>query len=298
MSPSCAKDSGQARVELDAFGDQVEGFVVSAARLRHHRLPVIGPIRRGLFFKHAIELFLRPIEISPRILRQRIQRRLGQRHAHAQQGLRKLGLAPKCFLEQRQLFGDVLAAGTAEMDGQSSHQEISDGRLARARFRRLSGFRKGHGDLHAPRDAGCNLILRRRASDILPLEAVRPDLHAIGSVDQLNIDDGARSLAPDPASYDVSNPELVPDRGDIHAPRPISEGGLVRNHPEPAKSGKGVVEIFGQGAGEVSNCRIGAVAAGNRQQENGHGSSGFHHRGATGYRAVGRRRQRIRIFKP
>ena len=120
----------EARVELDAFGDQVEGFVVSAARLRHHRLPVIGPIRRGLFFKHAIELFLRPIEISPRIFRQRIQRRLGQRHAHAQQGLRELGLAPKCFLEQRQLFGDVLAAGTAEMDGQSSHQKISDGRLA------------------------------------------------------------------------------------------------------------------------------------------------------------------------
>ena len=90
----------------------------------------------------------------------------------------------------------------------SAHQEISDGRLALARFRRLSGFRKGHGDLHAPRDAGCNLILRRRASDILPLEAVRPDLQAIGSVDQLNVDDGARSFAPDPAFYDVSNSEL------------------------------------------------------------------------------------------
>ena len=89
--------------------------------------------------------------------------------------MRELGLAPKCFLEQRQLFGDVLAAGTAEMDGQSSHQEISDGRLALARFRRLSGFRKGHGDLHAPRDAGCNLVLRRRASDIFPLEAVQTE---------------------------------------------------------------------------------------------------------------------------
>jgi hypothetical protein len=175
------------------------------------------------------------------------------------------------------------------VDGQSSHQEIADGRLARTRFQWLSGFRKGHGDLHAPRDAGRNLILRRRASDILPLEAVRPDLQTIGSVDQLYVDDGARSFAPDPAFYDVSNPELVPDRGDINAPRPISEGGLVRDHPEPAKPGKGVVEIFAQGAGEVSNCRIGVVAARNRQQENGHGSSGFHHRGATGYRAVGHR---------
>ena len=110
---------------------------------------------------------------------------------------------------------------------------------------------------------------RRRASDIFPLEAVRPDLHAVGSVDQSNIDDGARSLAPDPASYDVSNSELVPDRGGIDAPRSVSEGGLVRGHPEPTKSGKGVVEIFGQGAGEVSNCRIGAVAARNRQQETG-----------------------------
>ena len=66
MSPSCARTAG-GLVELDALGDQVEGFIVSSARFRHHRLPVIGPIRRGLFFKHAIELFLRPIEVSPRI---------------------------------------------------------------------------------------------------------------------------------------------------------------------------------------------------------------------------------------
>lgn len=183
------------------------------------------------------------------------------------------------------------------MDGQASYEQAADGWLSCALFRRAPGFRQHHRDLHAARDAGRNFVLCRRTVHIVALETVRPDLQAVGSVDQLNVDAGPRSLAFDAAFDDVSHSKFVADGGDIHASVLIGERGLMRHDPEAPEPRKRIIEIFGQRERNISGCSIGAIAAGKRQQQNGNDPPVFDHRGATRDRPI-RHRYRVRFFEP
>jgi hypothetical protein len=98
--------------------------------------------------------------------------------------------------------------------------------------------------LHAARDAGRNFVVCRRTVHIVALETVRPDFQAVGSVDQLNVDAGPRSLAFDAAFDDVSHSKFVADGGDIHASVLIGERGLMRHDPEAPEPRKRIIEIF------------------------------------------------------
>jgi hypothetical protein len=105
----------------------------------------------------------------------------------------------------------------------------------------IGGFRGGPRDLRASQtwfdsadDTFGDAVLEIENIGQIAVEAIGPDVTAGRGFDQLTSDAHPPASAPHAALQHVANAKLAPDPAHVHRAALIGEGGVARDHEQPA----------------------------------------------------------------